>query len=72
MSLATVSTKRMTMPEIKDKAKGLGINPGKMKKVDLVHAIQVAEHCTPCYGRSGGNCPWVQCCWRSDCFNTKA
>jgi len=34
MSVATVTTKRMTMPEIKDKAKGLGINPGKMKKVD--------------------------------------
>jgi hypothetical protein len=72
MSVSTVTTKRMTMPEIKEKAKELGINPGKMKKVDLIHTIQMAERCTPCYGLSGGNCPWLQCCWRNDCFNTQA
>lgn len=64
--------KAMTMAEIKAKAKSLGISAGKMKKVELVHAIQTAENCTPCYGRSNGDCPWTQCCWRGDCFKTKA
>ncbi|OHB65046.1 MAG: hypothetical protein A2Y76_09385 [Planctomycetes bacterium RBG_13_60_9] len=62
----------MTINEIKAKAKGLGIEPGKMKKPELIRAIQKAEGCTPCYGGSNGNCPWMQCCWRSDCFKTKA
>lgn len=71
MSPIGVAQKSMTVPEIKAKAKVLGINPGKMKKVELIHAIQIAEGCTPCYGRSNGECPWMQCCWRSDCFKTK-
>jgi len=43
-----------------------------MKKAELIHAIQIAEGCTPCYGRSNGQCPWQECCWRADCFTTKA
>jgi len=72
MTSATVATKRMTMPEIRDRAKAMGITPGKMKKVELIHAIQRAEFCTPCYGRSNGDCPWLECCWRADCFKAKA
>ena len=55
---------RMNMPEIKAKARGLGIAPGKMKKVELIHSIQIAERCTPCYGMSGGDCPHADCCFR--------
>jgi hypothetical protein len=72
MTLLSTAPKAMTMSEIKMKAKSLGINAGKMKKVELIHAIQKAENCTPCYGRSNGNCPWMQCCWRADCFKAKA
>ncbi len=72
MTATTVAPKRMTIPEIRAKAKALGITPGKMKKADLIHAIQTAEGCTPCYGRSNGDCPWTQCCWRADCFKTNA
>ena len=72
MTATSVAPKRMTMPEIRAKAKDLGITPAKMKKVELIHAIQAAEGCTPCYGRSGGDCPWTQCCWRGDCFKTNA
>jgi hypothetical protein len=72
MTMISVARKPMTVSEIKMKAKVLGIDPGKMKKVELIHAIQVAEHCTPCYGRSNGSCPWTQCCWRADCFKAKA
>jgi hypothetical protein len=72
MGSAGVAQKSMTMAEIKAKAKVLGLEPGKKKKAELIHSIQVAEGCTPCYGRSNGSCPWVQCCWRSDCFKTKS
>lgn len=72
MSPISVTQKSPTMPQIKAKAKSLGINPGKLKKADLIHSIQVAEGCTPCYGRSNGDCPWTQCCWRGGCFTVKA
>ncbi len=72
MAAVSVEAKRMTMPEIKSRAKDMGIVPGKMKKTELIHAIQMAEGCTPCYGRSNGECPWLECCWRTDCFKTKA
>ena len=72
MSSVAVTQKSLTMTQIKEKAKRLGVNAGKMKKVELIHAVQVAEGCTPCYGRSNGNCPWTQCCWRGDCFTNQA
>jgi len=72
MSPIDVAAKSMTINEIKAKAKTLGVEPGKMKKPELIHAIQRAEGYAPCYGRANGNCPWTQCCWRSDCFKAKA
>lgn len=72
MGSISVARKNMTVTEIKAKAKALGVEPGKMKKAELIHAIQIAEGCTPCYGRSNGDCPWMQCCWRGDCFKAKA
>jgi hypothetical protein len=72
MGSVSVARKNMTMTDIKGRAKLLGIEPKKMKKAELVHAIQIAEGCTPCYGRSNGDCPWTECCWRGDCFKTKA
>ena len=72
MTSTSVAAKPITVAEIKMKAKALGINPGKMRKMELIHAIQRAEQCTPCYGHSNGNCPWLQCCWRGDCLKIKA
>ena len=43
MTATSVAPKRMTMPETRAKAKALGITPGKMKKAELIHAIQTAE-----------------------------
>lgn len=68
MSPTVVTGKSPTLTQIKDKARLLGINAGKMKKPELIHAIQKAEGCTPCYGRAHGTCPWTQCCWRADCL----
>jgi len=71
MPTAKIAEKRMGMPEIRVKAKALGITPGKMKKADLIHAIQVAEGCMPCFGKSDGQCSYVDCCFMGDCFKTK-
>ncbi len=66
-----VAEKRMGMPEIRTKAKALGITPGKMKKVELIHAVQVAEGCTPCFGSVNGQCPYTDCCFMEDCFKIR-
>lgn len=71
MPTTKVAKKNMSMPEIKIKAKGLGIIPGKMKKAELIHAIQLAERCTPCFGRSNGQCFYIDCCFMSDCLKIR-
>ena len=50
----------MKMPEVREKAQTLGVNPGKMKKTELVHAIQTAEGCTPCFGKSNNQCEYTE------------
>ncbi len=65
------TNKKMTVPEIKIKAKELGINFGKMNKTELIHAIQTAEGNTPCYGWSNGNCPNIDCCFMEDCLKIR-
>jgi hypothetical protein len=71
MSIAKITEKRMSMPEIRTKAKALGLKPGKVKKAELIHAIQMAEGCMPCFGKSDGQCSYVDCCFMADCFKTK-
>jgi hypothetical protein len=61
----------MTVNEVKDKARGLGVEPKKMKKTELIHAIQTAEGNTACYGKSNGQCPYTNCCFISDCFKVR-
>ena len=66
-----VVEKNMNMPEIRRKAEVLGITPGKMKKVELIHTIQMAEGCTPCFGRSDGQCSYTDCCFIKDCLKIR-
>ena len=61
----------MKLGLIKDKAKDLGINPAKMKKPDLIHAIQQAEGNTACFGHSDGQCQYGDCCFMKDCLKAK-
>lgn len=68
MPATQVLEPRMNMPQIKAKARDLGVTPGKMKKTELIHSIQAAENCTACYGTSNGDCPQIGCCFRTDCF----
>jgi len=71
MPAIEVAKKQLSMPEIRVKAKALGITAGKMKKAELIHAIQQAEGCTPCFGRSKGQCPYTNCCFMEDCLKIK-
>ncbi len=68
MPSTRVAEKRMGMPEIRMKAKALGLTPGNMKKAQLIHAIQTAEGNTPCFGRSNGHCIYTDCCFMQDCL----
>jgi len=63
-----VKEKRMGTSEIRMKAKGLGIIPGKMNKEELIHTIQVTEGYTACFGRSNGECGYSDCCFIKDCL----
>ena len=67
----STTEKRMGMPEIKAKARSLGIIPGKMKKPELIHTIQVTEGYEPCFGRSGGQCGNTECCFINDCLKVR-
>jgi len=64
------NSKRMGMPEIKMKVQYLGIDPGTMKKPELIHAIQAAEGYSPCFGTSGGHCDYTDCCFIQDCLKS--
>ena len=60
----------MTISELREKAEQLGVKPGKLRKDDLVHAIQKAEGLTPCYGIPNDFCHQMECCFRNDCCRT--
>jgi len=58
----------MKLDEIKEIAKLHNIKVGKMKKADLVRAIQQAENNNVCFetGQSE-SCGQNTCLWREDC-----
>lgn len=58
----------MKLEQIKEIAKQHDIKPGKLKKAELVQAIQLAEGNDVCFetGRAAG-CGQVECLWRTDC-----
>lgn len=58
----------MNVKEIKDIAQKMDINPGKMKKTDLIRTIQMKEGHMPCYQTDAESCDQMECCWRSDCL----
>jgi len=58
----------MNMQEVREKAKLLDLKYGKMKKADLIHAIQAKEGNTPCFQRGVNSCDQTDCCWRADCL----
>jgi predicted metal-binding transcription factor (methanogenesis marker protein 9) len=71
MTPVNVWAKPITMADIKEKAKNLGINSTNVKKTELIHAIQRAEGNNTCYGTTNGTCQWTECCFRSDCLKIR-
>ena len=61
----------MRLSEIKAKAKALGVDSGKLKKADLIRAIQRAEGYPDCYGSRTSGCPYTDCCFVTDCMAEK-
>jgi hypothetical protein len=61
--------KIMNMNEIKQIARDRGLQPGRLKKIDLIRAIQKDEGNESCFrtDRADG-CDQDQCLWRADCL----
>lgn len=58
----------MTVKEIKAIAEKMGITNSKMKKMDLIRAIQVQEGNSPCFKTEAESCDQTDCCWHNDCL----
>ncbi len=60
----------MKISQIQIIAREKDIKPGKMKKADLIHAIQIQEGAFDCYATAfEGVCDQLACTWREDCFD---
>lgn len=58
----------MKVEEIREKAKQIGIKPGKMKKADLIKAIQRSEGNIECFNSGAApTCGQESCLWRDEC-----
>lgn len=59
----------MKMEEVRRIAKSKGVNPGRMRKADIIHAIQKAEGNFDCFGTpTAEDCDQGACAWREDCL----
>ena len=59
----------MNMKDIREKAKVLKVsNYSRMRKDELIRAIQAAEGNGPCYGTIP-DCKQTDCCWMEDCLS---
>jgi len=59
---------KLTKEMLSSKAKELGVkNIAKLKKNELIHAIQIAEGHTPCFQRIP-DCQVDPCLFRSECI----
>ncbi|AMV70805.1 SAP domain-containing protein [Desulfuromonas carbonis] len=60
----------MKIDEVRQRAYALGMNGiSRIKKGDLIRAVQQAEGNQPCFGTAGRlDCSQLDCCWREDCL----
>ena len=59
----------MKVEEIRKIARGMEIgNAGRMRKGDLIHAIQRTEGNFECFATDPHSCGQDNCLWRADCF----
>ena len=60
----------MKYNDIKKIAKNMDINTYRMKKLDMIQAIQQAENNIPCFGTERVDyCYESACLWRNDCVS---
>ena len=58
----------MNMTQLREFARSRGLNPGRLKKTELVRAIQQAENNPQCFNTGfSAECGQEQCLWREDC-----
>jgi hypothetical protein len=58
----------MNLNEIKQLAKDRGITPGRMRKAELIHSLQIQEGNPPCFDTGiASQCGQAHCLWRSGC-----
>lgn len=58
----------MRMEDVREMAKALGVKSARMKKTELIRAIQTAEGNFPCFGTASGYCDQSGCAFRDDCL----
>ncbi len=51
----------------RDRAVWRAVETGEMANMDLIHARQVKDGFTPCFGRSEGVCSQKHCCFHAEC-----
>jgi len=62
-----MSTTKITKKELTFKAAGLKLKgAAKLRKLDLIHAIQIAEGNSDCFARIT-NCAVIPCLYRAEC-----
>ena len=60
----------MNFNEIRKKAKRMGINTYKMKKLEVIRSIQRAENNVECYNTPRVEyCLEHECLWRDECVS---
>jgi hypothetical protein len=58
------------MKHIRQVAKTLQVESGKLTKTELIRKIQAAEGNFDCYGSAvDGECDQLDCTWRNDCLS---
>lgn len=60
--------KLVRLAEVKEMAARLGLKTDRMKKFEIVRAIQEAEGNSPCFDSGESvECGQTHCLWRADC-----
>jgi len=62
----------MNLSTIRERARDLQLTGvSKLRKPELIHAIQIREGNQPCFGIAWRHsCGQLDCCWRDDCLGT--
>lgn len=56
----------------RDRAVRRAIQTGEMPNLDLIHTMQKAEGCQPCFGRTESPCAETICRWHEQCMALSA